>query len=226
MRRIQGTRRRRRGSAIASVAKVPWPASITIAVAVACFFWLLAADVHLPGAGTNQFVWALDHAVHRPALLWWAGWVVLAFGLFASVLSWYQGLALARLLERQRSIDDLRAMSWQQFEQLAGECFRRSGYRVSETGQGGADGGIDLLLKRGTEKILVQCKQWKTTSVGAPVVREMFGLMTHHKADRVKIVCCGKFTREAIAFADGKPIDLIGANALLHLVAGVQRDKP
>jgi restriction system protein len=117
------------------------------------------------------------------------------------------------------------AMSWQEFEQLIGECFRRHGFRISETGQGGADGGVDLLLRRGSEKVLVQCKQWKTSSVGAPVVREMFGLMTHHSADRVKIVCCGKFTREAVAFAAGKPIDLVGGEALLSLVFDVQKGR-
>ena len=109
-------------------------------------------------------------------------------------------------------------MSWQAFEQLVGECFRQHGYRVQETGQGGADGGVDLLLRRGGETILVQCKQWRTASVGAPVVREMFGLMAHHGASRVKIVCCGNFTREAMAFAQGKPIDLIGGEKLLSLV--------
>jgi restriction system protein len=113
-------------------------------------------------------------------------------------------------------------MSWQDFELLVGECFRRLGYRVTETGQGGADGGVDLLLRRDTKKILVQCKRWRSSSVGAPVVREMFGLMVHHSADRVKIVCCGKFTREATAFASGKPVDLISGEALLLLLLEVQ----
>lgn len=42
-------------------------------------------------------------------------------------------------------MDSLREMNWHQFEQLAGEAFRRQGYAVEETGLGGADGGIDLI---------------------------------------------------------------------------------
>lgn len=51
-----------------------------------------------------------------------------------------------------------------------------------ETGQGGADGGVDLLLQRDGSKTLVQCKQWKQQKVGVNIVREQFGLLTHHGA--------------------------------------------
>lgn len=71
----------------------------------------------------------------------------------------------------------LDAMSRQEFEMLVGEAFRLLGYRVVETGGGGPDGGVDLVLIRGTEKFLVQCKQWKATRVGVDVVRELYGVM-------------------------------------------------
>ncbi|PRP68519.1 hypothetical protein BUE93_21980 [Chromobacterium amazonense] len=149
-------------------------------------------------------------------------WASLLLGGLIAGKSWSRRRARGLLLERQRDLDDIRAMSWQDFERLVGECFRRYGYRVVETGQGGADGGVDLLLRRGSEKVLVQCKQWRKSSVGAPVVREMLGLLTHHAADRVKIVSCGSFTRDAVAFAKGKPIDLLGGDDLLALVRQVQ----
>ncbi len=38
----------------------------------------------------------------------------------------------------------LNGMSWREFEMLVGEAFRLGGYTVSETGGGGADGGVDL----------------------------------------------------------------------------------
>ncbi len=47
---------------------------------------------------------------------------------------------------RSEAADALDGMSWQQFERLVGEGFRLQGYRVVETGGGGADGGIDLVL--------------------------------------------------------------------------------
>lgn len=167
-------------------------------------------------------MWSFDDALHTSGLFRWAGWAAIAAGLLGAALSWRRLQQRKRLLDRQRGLDDIRRMTWQEFEQLAGELFRRHGYRISETGQGGADGGVDLLLRRGGEKVLVQCKQWNTTNVGAKVVREMFGLMAHHKAHRVAIVCCGGFTRDALAFAEGKPVDLIGGDRLLALVRGVQ----
>jgi len=114
-------------------------------------------------------------------------------------------------------------MSWQDFERLVAECYKRQGYKVTVTSLGGADGGIDLVLHRGRDKVLIQCKHWRTTSVGAPIIREMFGLLTHHGATRVKVVCTGHFTRDAIAFAAGKPIDLVGGGHLLAMVRSVQR---
>jgi restriction system protein len=46
-----------------------------------------------------------------------------------------------------------------------------------ETGGGGPDGGVDLVLRKpggnGSEKFLVQCKQWRALKVGVDVVREL-----------------------------------------------------
>lgn len=45
-----------------------------------------------------------------------------------------------------------------------------------ETGGGGAEGGVDLVLRRpgknGSEKFFFQCKQWRAFKVGVGVVRE------------------------------------------------------
>ena len=71
--------------------------------------------------------------------------------------------------------DALDGMSWREFEMLVGEAFRLKGYAVHEHGGGGPDGGIDLVLSRpgqnGSEKFLVQCKQWRAFKVGVDVVR-------------------------------------------------------
>ena len=127
------------------------------------------------------------------------------------------------LLEKQRSLHTIKALSWQAFEHLVANAYQRLGFRVTQTGQGGADGGIDLLLKKDGQKFLVQCKKWNTGNVGAPVVREMFCLMLHHQAAGVKIICAGKFSKDAVEFAKGKPIDLVDGRALMTLVGALQR---
>ena len=110
-----------------------------------------------------------------------------------------------------RTIDGL---SWQQFELLIGEAFRKQGYSITETGGNGADGGVDLVLRKGGEKYLVQCKHWRALKVGLPVIREFFGAMAAEGADGGFVVTSGQFTGEAQAFAEGRSIKLIDGVAL------------
>lgn len=112
--------------------------------------------------------------------------------------------------------DALDDITWQEFEVLVGEVFRRLGYHVEETGGGGADGGVDLILRRNGEKFLVQCKQWKAFRVSVEVVREMFGLMTAKGADGGFVVTSGRFTKPAREFAQGRNLSLIDGPALLQ----------
>jgi len=100
-------------------------------------------------------------------------------------------------------------MSWAEFETLVGEVFREMGYRVVETGGGGADGGVDLVLTKGNEKLLVQCKQWRAFKVGVTVVRELYGVMSARGAVGGFVVTSGTFTDDAKAFADGRNVQLI-----------------
>jgi restriction system protein len=72
----------------------------------------------------------------------------------------------SHLLEQQRDLESIRALHWQQFEQLAGEAFHRQGYRVEERGGAAPDGGVDLVLFKEGKKAVVQCKRWKTKQVG------------------------------------------------------------
>ncbi len=114
----------------------------------------------------------------------------------------------------------LNDMSWQQFEALVGESFQRKGYAVTETGGGGADGGIDLSLKKDGETFLVQCKQWKAFKVGVATVRELYGVMAAEGATGGFVVTSGVFTDEARAFAVGRNIELMEGKALHALIRG------
>lgn len=115
----------------------------------------------------------------------------------------------------------LNNMSWQQFEALVGEAFRRKGYAVAETGGGGADGGIDLVLKKEGETFLVQCKQWKAYKVSVTTVRELYGVMAAEGATGGFVVTSGEFTDEARAFAVGRNIELLDGKGLHALIRGV-----
>ena len=145
------------------------------------------------------------------------------FILFIAPFSFLNARRKAKQLDAQKSIETIRQLHWRNFEELVAEAYRRQGYRVTEGGFG-ADGGIDLELRKGEERVLVQCKQWKAQKVGVSVVREMFGVLTASNADKVIVICSGKFTQQAIDFTSDKPIELITGNELLSLVKDAQAE--
>ncbi len=112
-------------------------------------------------------------------------------------------------------------LSWTDFEALVGEAFRRRGFTVIDTGGGGADGGVDLLLTKGRERWLVQCKHWRANKVGVAIVRELYGVMTAKGATGGYVVTSGSFTRDALDFVSGRNIEAVDGPALLALVRGI-----
>ncbi|PFG16238.1 YVTN family beta-propeller protein [Propionicimonas paludicola] len=115
-------------------------------------------------------------------------------------------------------LDLLRQLDWRQFEELVGAAYRAQGFTVLPTSPG-ADGGIDLILSRGDERIFVQCKHWKAWQVGAPIVRELFGLVVANRATRGIVVTSGTFSREAVEFARQSGTELLDGPAVLSLLA-------
>lgn len=129
-----------------------------------------------------------------------------------------------KLLDRATQSDAanfVSGLSWTDFEALVGEAFRRRGFLVAETGGGGADGGVDLVLTKGKERWLVQCKQWRANKVGVAIVRELYGVMTAKGASGGYVVTSGTFTRDALEFVSGRNIEAIDGPALLALVRGI-----
>lgn len=211
--------RRRKEHLVEVLAGLPWPAGII--VGVLGFIALRWGFAWYMGAFGGSIGKAMGAGFGAGALSPIA-WLFLCVGLLGAALSFWRTRQRKELLEEQASLTSLRSMSWMQFEQLVGEAYRRLGYRIEETGQGGADGGIDLLLRKDGVTTLVQCKQWRTQKIGVAVVREMYGLMVHHNAAAVKIVCTGIFTSECEAFALDKPIELVDGQVLMRLVQNVK----
>lgn len=115
-----------------------------------------------------------------------------------------------------QDLDPMLSLSWQEFEHLVGEIFRRRGYSVIETGEG-ADGGVDLVARKDGKMILVQCKNWRTRDVGVSVVRELLGVVTARGAAGGVVVTVGGFTDEARRFARVAQVELIDGDALRRL---------
>jgi len=110
--------------------------------------------------------------------------------------------------------DGVAQMSWPEFEALVGEYFRRQGYTVIEQGGRGPDGGVDLLLQKGSDRYLVQCKHWRALRVGVQPVRELYGVMAAKRVAGGFLVTSGDYTDEARSFAAGRELELINGQAL------------
>lgn len=127
-----------------------------------------------------------------------------------------------RLVRKLRGIDALRAMNWRELEILMRRVFESQGFRAERVGGDGADGGVDIILRKGPLVVLVQCKQWKTRQVAVGVVRELLGVIALEGADGGIVVTCGVFTKDARDFAARANITLVDGMAVLELARGVQ----
>ncbi len=132
-----------------------------------------------------------------------------------------------RLWASQSSLATLRQIDWFQFEKVVAEQLRQDGWQVKNKGGAKADGGIDIDAYRKNKegqrvRAIVQCKHWKKSNVGVAIVREMFGVLHSEKAEKVYIVTCGEFSRDAKEFARGKPIELIDGVRFLRWKQNIQ----
>jgi restriction system protein len=118
------------------------------------------------------------------------------------------------------------AMSWQQFELLVGQAFRILDYRVIDGGEVGADGGVDVYLKKDGETYFVQCKHWKTKKVGVSVVRELYGVIAAAGVKGGFVVTSGNFTAEAVAFSKGKKLGLVDGTKLKKMILAAKKATP
>jgi restriction system protein len=209
------------------VAMLPWWAG----VALAALLYLVLHRV------ASQEVVAAVKPSEMGAMVTQTLWKTLAtFGQYLLPLICVAGAGMSawRRRERRKLIADvgqskaanvLDGMNWREFEMLVGEAFRLQGYQVVETGGGGPDGGIDLVLSKHTEKFFVQCKQWKAFKVGVEAVRELYGVMAAKGATGGFVVTSGRFTEEATRFASGRNLKLIDGPLVHGLIRQAKNAK-
>jgi len=137
-------------------------------------------------------------------------------------IAWFKQRRRRQLPDCRHDLDSIRALSWQKFALLVGEAFRQKGFSVEVRGGADADGSIDLILRRGGAVTVVQCNRWQEQRVGVEPIRELYSAMTGEDASGALFITSGRFTAEAAAFAQTKPIGLIDGSALLELVQEVQ----
>lgn len=116
---------------------------------------------------------------------------------------------------RSQAMDGLRqritTMDWQDFQKLIAALLRAMGYYVPFVAPQGPDGGIDVLAYENAsgagQRFIVQAKRYKDASVGVDTVRGLAALL-HKQSDIGMVVTSGRFTQEAIRFAQSCKFNL------------------
>jgi ssDNA-binding Zn-finger/Zn-ribbon topoisomerase 1 len=155
-------------------------------------------------------------------------WSAITVPLFAFVPAYFVAIVAVsaqmkrsgwwRLLDSNRSLDAIRSLPWREFERLVAAGFTAKGWSAELVGQLGPDGGTDLLLRKGKQRAIVQCKQRRFPGgyVDVREIREFAGVITAGKLMKGFFVTSGVFTPEATEFADKIPqLELIDGAELL-----------
>jgi len=188
VRYLPGMRRPPKKHLLHQLAALPWPVSVAFALfAFSVVRWLLPAL-----AESNVVLRSLAAALHDRA--WWFAVPFLVVAVIAALRSAHR----RDLLSGPVGLDTLKTMSWQNFERLVGEAYRRQGYAVEEAGGSAPDGGVDLMIFRRGRKTVVQRKRWKSHQVGVTLIREFFGVTVSEKAERGIFVTTGTYTPDAL----------------------------
>jgi len=108
-----------------------------------------------------------------------------------------------------------RSLDGHSFENAVGNLFIKMGYDVEATPRTG-DGGVDLILRNGSEKTIVQCKAHnKKIPIGT--ARELSAALRDFNADRAIIACLEGVTRPVVEYIQDKPIRVMDVGELVRL---------
>ena len=202
------------------VAMFPWWVGVVSAIALYIGLHTYATQAVAPVTTAAQLAGSVSETMFRTiaSIFQYILPVVSLAAAAASAWNASQRKSLAQGVTASGSASSLDGMTWQEFELLVGEAFRQKGFKVRELGGAGPDGGVDLVLTKGGENFLVQCKQWKAFKVGVDVVRQLYGVMAAKGATGGFVVTSGKFTADALEFAGGRNVTLVDGGQLFAML--------
>jgi restriction system protein len=188
-------------------AKVPWQASVIAAVAFFVTLHFTTNTVAPVSATATMGPFALADVLTLIATF-------LQYIVPALLLTG----ALASAVIRKRA----RVQQSAPLDSDGGEAIRahfaQLGFTMQKTGRPTADGGVNLKLRRGTDKYFVQCKQWRARRIDAATVRNLYRVMETAGAAGGIVLTAGSFSDETRKFVEGRKIELIDGHMLEALM--------
>ena len=165
-------------------------------------------------------------------------WIVVGgeFALIATYLAAAMAMAAVvtkgryqRLLALHQTMREIRDMSWVEFEQLVSANYHAQGYDVQHVGKPAPDGGVDIILRKPGEILLVQCKHYRDSWVFERPLREFVGLVNDpslHATGGI-FVSCGVFDESAIEYAKRQhpKLQLVAGEELRDMITRAVEDQ-
>lgn len=117
-------------------------------------------------------------------------------------------------------VGQLDSITGKEFENLIAQLIRKLGFEI-EWQSTGPDGGIDILANLEADLVsgryVIQCKRY-SKKVGVGAVRDLFGVVSDKRVNKGILITNAEFTKAAVEFANGNPIELIGGRKLSVLL--------
>lgn len=199
-------------------------AGIVISVISACGGFYLSSKVAPVGAKPADIMFIpLQHMIG--SVLYILSVVVLFISGIGYIFTSFKRKKQSAYFGTRRTLDDIKNLSWKEFEEFVGSLFGKLGYSVEVTG-GLDDGGVDLILKKDGRVSLVQCKNYRVSKVSLSHVRDFYGAMNANlNYEAGYFITTGMFTLDAKHFAEDKPIELIDGAKLMDYVRMTSQTK-
>lgn len=137
--------------------------------------------------------------------------------LFAALMSIAKSIQFKKRQRLSQSgILQVDQMSGAEFEEFLRLRYLEEGYTVRKTPYSG-DYGADLILQKGTQKIAVQAKRYKS-NVGIKAVQEISAAKQHYGANEAWVVTNSFFTKAAAELAKSNQVKLVNRDQLMEIL--------
>ena len=115
------------------------------------------------------------------------------------------------------SLEELRQLTPQRFENEIANLFRRLGYHVKQTPYSN-DMGRDAIMMKGGEKYLLECKRYgRDNQSGRPDIQKFHSAIISDRAKGGFFVTSGSFSKAALDFAPSVSIELVDGNRIVRM---------
>ncbi|MBS7457502.1 restriction endonuclease [Coralloluteibacterium stylophorae] len=187
--------------------------------APAAFLWPLGLLLGLSAGAAGHLL--VPASMATPARI--------ALAAAACVAVWVATLAVV-LLHRRRAraalraagLDAIAGLDRAAFARRIAAAYRQRGHYVQHGGRGLAGIGFDLVLRHDRRVELVACRHGGSGRTELRTLRALWARVQEHRAHAARVLCVQGFSAEAVAFAAGKPLELVAGSELAELLDDAQ----